>query len=170
MSHLLRIPRGAFTLIKEVARHILKRPVVGIAAVAHTPDGKWLLIRRADVGMWALPGGTLGWGETLRSCIVRELEEEAGVTSCEIGRLVGVYSRPDRDPRLHGVTVVVECLVGAPVRPPSNPLEITEVGLFSIDELPGPLAMGMEDMLRAGIGKIEAVLEWNPRERSSRTT
>jgi 8-oxo-dGTP diphosphatase len=155
----LRTVRGAFTIVKEVAKHILRRPVVGIAAVARTPDGKWLLIRRADVGLWALPGGTLDWGETLRSCIVRELEEEAGVTSCEVGRLVGVYSRPDRDPRLHGVTVVVECRVGAPVKPPANPLEITEVGLFAAKDLPQGLAMGMEDMLRAGVDGGEAVLE-----------
>jgi 8-oxo-dGTP diphosphatase len=156
---LLRIPKGAFTIIKEVARHVLRRPVVGIAACAHTFDGKWLLVRRADVGLWALPGGTLEWGETLRDTIVRELEEEAGVTSCEVRRLIGVYSRPDRDPRLHGVTVVVECRIGAPVRPPVNPLEITEVGLFAPEDLPGPLAMGMDDMLRAGISGAEPVVE-----------
>ncbi|MGH7270423.1 MAG: NUDIX hydrolase, partial [Polyangiaceae bacterium] len=102
------IPRGAFVLIKEVARHLLRRPVIGIAAAARTPDGRWLLVRRADVGEWALPGGTLEWGETLRASIVRELSEEAGVDRCEVGRLVGVFSRPDRDPRMHGVTVVVE--------------------------------------------------------------
>jgi 8-oxo-dGTP diphosphatase len=155
----LRIPRAAFTIVKEVARHLLRRPVVGIAACAHTADGKWLLVRRADVGKWALPGGTLEWGETLRVSIVRELEEEAGVVSCEIRRLVGVYSRPDRDPRMHGVTVVVECLVGAPVKPPANPLEITEVGLFAQGELPHSLAMGMWDMLSDGIRGAEAVVE-----------
>src|SRR5579863_4465197 len=111
------IPNAAFTIIKEAAKHILRRPVLGIAAVARTPDGRWLLVRRADMGMWALPGGTLDWGETLRTCIARELAEEAGVTSCEVGRLVGIYSRPDRDPRLHGVTVVVACPVEAPARP-----------------------------------------------------
>ncbi len=153
------VPRGAFTLVKEVAKHVLRRPAVGVAAAARTFDGKWLLVRRADVGMWALPGGTLDWGETLRSCIVRELEEEAGVVACEVGRLVGVYSRPDRDPRLHAVTVVVECRIGAPVRPPSNPLEITEVGLFAEGDLPEVLAMGMRDMLDAGIRGVEQVVE-----------
>jgi len=85
----LRIPAGAFVLVKEVARHLLRRPVVGIAAVARTADGRWLLVRRADVGDWALPGGTLEWGETLRTSIVRELAEEAGVDRCTVGRLVG---------------------------------------------------------------------------------
>lgn len=155
----LGIPAAAFTIIKEVARHLLRRPVVGVVAVARTKDGRWLLIRRADVGKWALPGGTLEWGETLRSTVARELSEEAGVERCEIGRVVGVYSRPDRDPRFHAVTVVVECTIDAPVREPSNPLEITEARLFLKSELPGSLAMGMQDMLDAAFRSDPAVLE-----------
>jgi 8-oxo-dGTP diphosphatase len=154
-----RIPKGAFTLVKEVARHLLRRPVVGIAAVARTPDGRLLLIRRADVGEWALPGGTLEWGETLRATVARELEEEAGVDRCRVGRLVGVFSRPDRDPRFHGVTVVVECEVDAPVRPPHNPLEILEARLFARDEVPSTFAMGMRDMLDAALRESDPVVE-----------
>jgi 8-oxo-dGTP diphosphatase len=156
---MLRIPRGAFTIVKEVARHLLRRPVVGIAAVARTSDGRILLIRRADVGEWALPGGTLEWGETLTDSIVRELDEEAGVDRCRVGRLVGVFSRLDRDPRFHAVTVVVECEVEAPVRLPRNPLEILEARLFTREELPAAFAMGMRDMLdvalRPGVTVVE---------------
>jgi 8-oxo-dGTP diphosphatase len=154
-----RIPRGAWGIVKEVARHMLRRPVVGIAAAARTSDGRWLLIRRGDTGQWALPGGTLEWGETLRASIVRELEEEAGVVKCEVGRLVGVWSRPDRDPRFHGVTVVVACEVGEPVKPPVNPMEIREVKLFRGDELPAEMAMGMQDMMWAAVEGGEPVVE-----------
>lgn len=138
---------------------MLRRPVVGIAAAARTPDGRWLLIRRADTGTWALPGGTLEWGETLRDALVRELAEEAGVDASAIVRLVGVYSRPDRDPRFHGVTIVVECTIDPPSRAPSNPLEIREAKLFAADALPKTLAMGMEDMLAAAMGKVAPVVE-----------
>jgi 8-oxo-dGTP diphosphatase len=155
----LRIPSAVFVIVKEVLRHVLRRPVVGIAAAARTPDGRWLLVRRADLGEWALAGGTLEWGETLRVSIARELAEEAGVDRCEVVRLVGVFSRPDRDPRFHGVTVVVECTVDLPVRPPHNPLEITEVGLFATEALPRALAMGMQDMLDAAILGAEPVVE-----------
>jgi 8-oxo-dGTP diphosphatase len=116
-------------------------------------------VRRADLAQWALPGGTLEWGETLRETLVRELAEEAGVERCTLGRLVGVYSRPDRDPRFHGVTVVVECRIEPPARPPNNPLEITEVGLFHAQDLPRPLAMGMQDMLDAALLGDVTVLE-----------
>jgi 8-oxo-dGTP diphosphatase len=154
-----RIPRAAFTIVKEAARHLLRRPIIGIAAAARTGDGRWLLIRRADMGQWALAGGTLEWGETLRTAIARELAEEAGVDRCEIVRVVGVYSRPDRDPRFHGVTVVVECVIDPPVRAPSNPLEIDEARLFLPSEIPVEMAMGMEDMMRATLGGGPTVLE-----------
>ena len=154
-----RIPAAAFALVKEAARHLLRRPIIGIAAAARTADGRWLLIRRADMGQWALAGGTLEWGETLRTSIARELAEEAGVDRCEIVRVVGVYSRPDRDPRFHGVTVVVECAIDPPVRDPQNPLEITEARLFLPSEIPATLAMGMEDMLGAALRGGPVVLE-----------
>jgi 8-oxo-dGTP diphosphatase len=123
--------------------------VLGVAVAARVPDGRWLLVRRADTGHWALPGGTLEWGETLRELVPRELREEAGVEVRTIGRLVGVFSRPGRDPRFHGVTIVVCCDVDMPAHPPKNPLEISEVGLFADAELPTHLSMDMDDMLRA---------------------
>ena len=155
----LAIPRGLLVLVKEVARHVLRRPVVGIAAVARTRDGRILLVRRADVDQWALPGGTLEWGDTLRSTIARELEEEAGVDRCEIGRMVGVFSRPDRDPRFHAVTIVVQCDIDPPVREPLNPLEITEARLFAPSQLPSTFAMGMKDMLAAALRTGDPILE-----------
>jgi 8-oxo-dGTP diphosphatase len=154
-----RIPSGLWVLVKEILRHLLRRPVVGIAAAARTRDGRWLLVRRADVGTWALPGGTLEWGETLARTIERELAEEAGVVRCEVKRLVGVFSRPDRDPRFHAVTVVVECEIDEPSRAPVNPLEIAEVALFPAHELPRPLAMGMSDMLDAAMRGGAALVE-----------
>jgi 8-oxo-dGTP diphosphatase len=159
MPRRLRIPAAAFAIVKEAARHLLRRPIVGIAAAARAPDGRWLLIRRADMDDWALPGGTLEWGETLRDSIARELVEEAGVDGCEVVRLVGVFSRPDRDPRFHGVTIVVECTFDGRVRGPQNPLEIREARLFAESEIPTTMAMGMQDMIGAALRSGPAVLE-----------
>jgi 8-oxo-dGTP diphosphatase len=143
----MRIPAGLWTIVKEILRHLLRRPVVGINAAARTRDGRWLLIRRTDSGEWALPGGTLEWGETLRSGIVRELWEEAGVKDAELGEVIGVYSDPTRDPRFHAVTVVVAATVEPPVAPPSNPAEIAEARLFADADLPRDLSHGMTTML-----------------------
>jgi len=147
----VRIPQGAWKLAKEVARHVLRRPVVGICAAARLPDGRLLLIRRGDSGKWALPGGTLEWGETLRASIERELWEEAGVRLLSLGALVGVFSRPERDPRFHAVTVVVHADVSEPQARPDNALEIAEVGLFTEHALPpdNEFSHSMADMLAA---------------------
>ena len=144
---------------REALRLLLRRPVVGVTIAARVPDGRWLLIRRADTGDWALPGGTLEWGETVRELIPRELREEAGVEVRSIGRLVGVFSRPDRDPRFHGVTITVACEVDLPARPPKNFLEIQEVGLFADADLPTDMSMGTGDMLDAARKNGEPVVE-----------
>ncbi len=159
LAWLSTLPKGALAILKEVARHLLRRPVVGICAAARTADGRWLLIRRADTGTWALPGGTLEWGETLRDGLRREMEEEAGVLAFDVERVVGVYSRPDRDPRFHAVTIVVLCAIEAPTKAPSNPLEIREARLFADHELPKGLAMGMQDYLDHARNGGAAVVE-----------
>ncbi len=143
----VRIPSGLWKLTKEVARHLLRRPVVGIAALARTPDGRYVLIRRSDTGEWALPGGTLEWGETLRNAIERELREEVGTRLVSLGEVIGVYSKAERDPRFHAVTVLVDATVAPPSRSPDNPLEILEVRVFTESELPAKLSHGMTEML-----------------------
>lgn len=130
---------------------------MGINAVARTADGKILLIRRGDTGQWALPGGTVEWGETLRETLPREMLEEAGVEHCEAGELLGVYSDPDRDPRFHAVTVVVGARISRPLRPPVNSVEILEARLFDPAELPLELSHGNRAMLE---NALEAKLTW----------
>ena len=143
----MRIPSYAWGIVKEVARHLLRRPVVGLVAVARDPDGRIVLIRRGDTGEWCLPGGTLEWGETFRQMLPRELEEEAGVQLLEPGALLGAYSNPSRDPRFHAVTLVVAAKVSAPQKPPMNGLEILEVRAFDEKDLPPALSHGMTEIL-----------------------
>ena len=153
MKHWLGLGSGAWTILKEAGRHVLRHPVVSVAVVAQTEAGRWLLIRRSDTGDWALPGGTLEWGETLLQAAQRELWEEAGVEVQGALELSGVYSKPERDYRFHGVTVLVKARVTEPRQPPKNPLEIAEVRLFESAELPALLSLSMTDMLadaRAG--------------------
>lgn len=143
----MKIPAGVWQVVKEVARHLLRRPVVGIAVAARCPDGRWLLIKRSDTGEWALPGGTLEWGETLAQAARRELREETGVEQVTLGALAGVYSHPSRDMRFHAVTILVHATIEPPTRGPANPVEISAVRLFAGDALPSTLSHGMTAML-----------------------
>ena len=153
------LPKAAYGIVHEVTRHLLRRPVVGVAAVCRTADGRYLLIRRADTGTWCLPGGTLEWGEVLRTGLGRELEEEAGVVEHEVVRVLGAWSDPRRDPRFHAVTIGVECRVAAPAKPPRNPLEIREARLFAEADLPSPLAFDLQDILEVARSRTASVLE-----------
>ncbi len=61
------------------------RKVVEVAAaVIERPDGSFLLGRRPAAGIyggwWEFPGGKLEAGETPRQALLRELEEELGIT------------------------------------------------------------------------------------------
>lgn len=144
----MRLPRGLWKLLKEILRHLLRRPVAGLMVLARDPEGKILLVRRADSGSWALPGGTVEWGETFRTTAVRELREEAGAHVVSLGALRGAFSEPSRDPRFHAVTVVVEAQVAPQLDGPDNPLEIREAVFFAEGELPADFSHGTGDILR----------------------
>jgi 8-oxo-dGTP diphosphatase len=147
----MRVPNAVWGLVKETARHLLRRPVVGLVVLARVPDGRLVLIRRGDTGEWCLPGGTLEWGETFRELLPRELREEAGVELLAPGELLGVTSSPGRDPRFHAVTVVVAAQVSMPDRAPMNPLEIREVGLFEAGELPSSMSHGLGEVAKRAL-------------------
>ena len=85
-----------------------KLPRLTVDSFVTDRRGRLLLVRRGRPpfrGMWALPGGFCEWKETTQACCARETLEETGVT-VTVGKLLGVYSDPERDPRGHTVTVL----------------------------------------------------------------
>jgi ADP-ribose pyrophosphatase YjhB (NUDIX family) len=67
--------------------------VPAVAAVVRDSEGQILMIRRADNGLWAIPGGAQDIGETVTQAVIREVLEETGI-EIEIVSLVGIYSDP----------------------------------------------------------------------------
>lgn len=69
----------------ETAQHS-----VSVTGVVVRPDGRVLVIKRADDGRWVPPGGILERDEAPEQGVVREVLEETGIKVRPL-RLVGVY-------------------------------------------------------------------------------
>jgi len=81
-------------------------PVPTVDVVIFLPgQGVVLVERRNPPPGFALPGGFVDYGETVERAAVREAKEETGLDVVLTG-LLGVYSDPARDARMHTMSVV----------------------------------------------------------------
>lgn len=136
---------------------IFRHPVTGTTMIPILPDGRIVLIRRHDTGKWSLPGGIVNWGEDIPTTIERELEEETGLNVVKIRRLIGVYSAPDRDPRIHSISILIEVEVQGTMKP-KDTLEVSEVEAFAIGSLPkGDLSHDHDRQLQDYLNGISAI-------------
>ncbi len=107
--------------------------------------GRILLIRRADNGKWAMPGGALEVGETPLEGVLREALEETGV-HCQAVALVGVFDSrlcgtPSRH-HLYQFMILCRPTEQAQEAKPSHAIEVLEAGWFPENGLPEDLDPG----------------------------
>jgi 8-oxo-dGTP diphosphatase len=113
----------------------MARPVCPLIAVdvIIEIDGRIVLIERKNYPPgWAIPGGFVDVGESVEAAAIREMREETGL-DVELTDLLGVYSRPDRDPRGHTVSIVY---VGRAQGTPRADDDAKNAQLFAVDALP----------------------------------
>jgi 8-oxo-dGTP pyrophosphatase MutT (NUDIX family) len=129
------IVRVAMTAIQQVRRAFwfVSRPrAFGVHAVAFTPNGKVILVRHSYARGWRLPGGGIRRGENPAEAILRELEEEIGLSSWrEIRRVRDFEHRPDFR-RGHGSLFRLDGVRFSPRRS----LEIEAIEAFDPARLP----------------------------------
>lgn len=68
---------------------------IGTFALIFDDAGRILIGLRRDANWWNLPGGGMEVGETVEQTVIREVREETGL-EVEVERLVGVYSKPQK--------------------------------------------------------------------------
>ena len=107
-----------------------------------------LLIRRADSGLWALPGGSVDIGERVADAAVREVLEETGV-EVRLSGLVGIYSDPGHVLRYSDGSVRQEfsvCFHGKAISADLKPdaTEVSDIGWFTLlDSMRLPIHLSM---------------------------
>lgn len=109
-------------------------PKVGVDGAVFSEDGTGLLlIRRADSGRWALPGGWGELGENPETSVARELLEETTLT-VEVGPLIAVNTQlPDGRSAHTSVHLLYRCTLLAGTPQPTA--EATEVSYRDPDEI-----------------------------------
>jgi ADP-ribose pyrophosphatase YjhB (NUDIX family) len=113
-------------------------PKVAVGAAVGNDDGELLLIQRADSGVWLYPTGWCDVGYSAAEVVVKEVKEETGI-EVEPVRLIAVLDGL----RLGFTRVPLYSLLfycratGGKLEP--HPLECSDVGWFTPDNLPSPL-------------------------------
>lgn len=135
-------PADAWKSMRDQEGNLIPKPIDHVGAGTNAfllEDGKVLLQKRSDNGLWGLPGGGMDAGESMAECAVREMWEETGIES-RVTRLVGVYSDPAHHSIMsyrHGPEVTIVQYV---------------IGLYEVERTGGEIAVSEES----------TAVEWHP--------
>lgn len=102
-------------------------------------DNKILLVHEQD-GTWALPGGWCDTLESVKSNTIKEVREETGLVACAV-KLIALHDRNKHNKPVYAYSVCkifVLCdIIGGEF---TKNIETSEIGYFSLDEIPENLA------------------------------
>jgi len=111
-----------------------QKPMIGSAAIV-IKGNKILLGKRNKenmFGKWVLPGGRVGWGETIRDAAIRELKEETGL-DIEINKLLFHKEIISLSNNYHRIVFYhLAEPVGGEAKASDD---LSEIGFFTIDEI-----------------------------------
>lgn len=113
-----------------------RNPFPTVDVIIEVGGGIVLIERKNPPAGWALPGGFVEYGESAETAAIREAKEETGL-DVKLIELLGVYSKPDRDPRFHTMSVVY---IAEASGNPSGGDDALMAKVFSADNLPDKIA------------------------------
>lgn len=114
-------------------------PKVAVGAVVGNDAGELLLVQRSDSGVWLYPTGWADVGYSPAEVVVKEVAEETGIRCEVLGVLAVLDGMRMGLTRIPLYSIVFHCrAIGGELA--AHPLETSDVGWFSRDALPAPLA------------------------------
>lgn len=124
-----------------------RNPSPTVDVIIHEPGRGIVIIKRLNVPHgYALPGGFIDEGEQAEAAAIREMEEETGL-EVELTGLLGVYSRPDRDPRQHTLSSVYIGKARDPDRLKAGD-DAKEAAFYDLDNLPEPIVFDHSQIIK----------------------
>lgn len=109
-----------------------RNPLPTVDIIIERPDGIVLIERKNEPFGWALPGGFVDYGEKLEDAAIREAREETSLEVADL-KLLGCYSDPERDHRMHTISVT---FIATAHGTPQAADDAQSLAVFSLDALP----------------------------------
>ena len=138
-----------------VAGYVTPKSAVG--AVVSNEKNEILLVQRSDSGVWLYPTGWADIGYSPVEVAIKEVYEETGI-HCEPLSLISIVDGMRQGfTRIPLYSMVFHCrATGGELQ--AHPLETSDVGWFSRDSLPHPLA-GLERWVNNAFDAIEGQIK-----------
>jgi len=124
---------------------------IGAFGIIFDESGRVLLCHRTDSDIWNLPGGGVELGETPVEAVIREINEETGLTAVPI-HLNAIYSKL----QTKGMVFCFKCKVTGGIMKLSN--ESDQIEYFDINRLPGNIKFGHSQRIYDAIEDRAALL------------
>ncbi|MEK6927646.1 MAG: NUDIX hydrolase [Nanoarchaeota archaeon] len=129
----------------------MDRPKVGVGVIIVKNNNVLLLNRKGahGVGTWSFPGGHLEFGESEEDCARRETLEEVGVKIKNIKSVAYTNDIFESEGK-HYITLFVSAEIESGTPKICEPEKCSEMNWFSIDNLPSPLFLPIQNLLNKG--------------------
>lgn len=138
-------------------KKIKEGPFITVDGIVRYEEGIVLIERSNPPLGWALPGGFVDYGESVEEAVLREIKEETSLDFVKV-RQFKVYSRKERDPRFHTISVV---FTGEGKGKPKADSDAKGLKVFSLKNLPPDIVFDHKEVIS---DYIQSNLQNNPKK------
>lgn len=125
-------------------REVYQNPISTVDIIIEIQSEGIVLIKRKNPPYgWAIPGGFVDYGESLKDAAIREAKEETNL-DVKLIRQFHTYSDPNRDPRYHTISTVY---IAKSKGIPQAKDDAIEIGIFTQSNLPDEIAFDHRSIL-----------------------
>lgn len=142
--------------IRRLYWWVVRPQTHGIRAIVLNEQGEILLVKHKYGEGWFLPGGKMKNNESPEDGLKRELNEELGITSPVIDRILGVYTNIQEYKK---DTIIVYVVKSFTIKEKSH-FEIQSKNFFSLKNLPGEISPGTKRRVLEYLGQKQITTDW----------